>query len=136
MARTLKCDIVTPEKQIFSEEASFVSAPSVSGEVGILPLHAAYVSALKTGQVVVKYPDEKNSRYFVISGGYLEVKDDEVIILADSAIDQEDIVQDGVQKALDNVQDRMNNIEDHESELYKMLKKEYDFLNLQLYLTK
>ncbi len=136
MARTLICDIVTPEKQIFSEEASFVSAPSISGEVGILPLHAAYVSVLKAGQVVVKYPDEKNSRYFAISGGYLEVKDDEVIILADSAIDIEDIDKASAEESLAKVSECLEGLDDKDSEVYKMLKSQKDFLELQLYLTK
>ena len=49
MARTLLCEIVTPERIVYAQEAVFVVAPTTDGEVGIMPLHQPIVAALKPG---------------------------------------------------------------------------------------
>jgi F-type H+-transporting ATPase subunit epsilon len=72
MARTLLCEIVTPEHILYTNEVEMVVAPALDGELGILPLHAPMVAALKAGEVRVKF-DGDQIEWFAISGGYLQV---------------------------------------------------------------
>jgi F-type H+-transporting ATPase subunit epsilon len=60
-----------------------VVAPTIDGEIGVLPLHVPLVGALKAGEVRVKYGDV--TEWFAVSGGYVQVHEDKVIILADDA---------------------------------------------------
>ena len=83
MARTLIAEIVTPEKIVYTNEVEMVVAPTIDGEIGVLPLHAPLVGALKAGEVRVKNGDLVE--WFAVSGGYIQVHEDKVIILADDA---------------------------------------------------
>jgi F-type H+-transporting ATPase subunit epsilon len=79
----LKLDIVTIERQVFSDDVDIVIAPGVEGELGILPQHAPLITALKEGELRIKQGPEEQS--FAIGGGYLEVLNNQVTVLADSA---------------------------------------------------
>ena len=85
MARTLLCEIVTPERIIYTNEVEMVIAPTLDGEIGILPLHAPLVTVLRAGELRVRYNDNKDVEWFAVSGGYLQVHEDKVIVLADAA---------------------------------------------------
>jgi F-type H+-transporting ATPase subunit epsilon len=83
MAHTLIAQIVTPERIVYTNEVDMVVAPTIAGEVGILPLHAPLVGALRAGEVRVK--SGTDWEWFAVSGGYIQVHEDKVIILADNA---------------------------------------------------
>jgi len=85
MARTLLCEIVTPERIVYTNEVEMVIAPTLDGEVGILPLHAPLVTVLRAGELRVRYNDNKDVEWFAVAGGYLQVHEDKVIVLADAA---------------------------------------------------
>ncbi len=85
MARTLLCEIVTPERIVYTNEVEMVIAPTVDGEIGILPLHVPLVTVLAAGELRVRYNDGKDVEWFAISGGYLQIHEDKVIVLADNA---------------------------------------------------
>ena len=72
--------ILTPDKTLFSGEATFVGLPGSDGSLGILDRHAALITTLKEGEVLVRGPqgDEK----FKVSGGTVEVLNNVVTILA------------------------------------------------------
>jgi F-type H+-transporting ATPase subunit epsilon len=76
-------DIVTVERQVLSEEVDMVIAPGIEGELGILPRHAPLITALAEGELRVKQGEDESA--FAIGGGYLEVLDDHITVLADSA---------------------------------------------------
>jgi F-type H+-transporting ATPase subunit epsilon len=87
MARTLLAEIVTPETILYTNEVQMVVASTPAGEVGILPLHAPIVTTLAPGEVRLRFGDNATDwEYFSISGGYLQVHEDKVIILADNAV--------------------------------------------------
>jgi len=90
MARILLLEIVTPERIVYTNEVEMVIAPALDGELGILPLHAPMVAALKAGEVRVKY-DTDQVEWFAISGGYLQVHEDKVVILANDAVSSSQI---------------------------------------------
>ncbi|MEQ4490046.1 MAG: F0F1 ATP synthase subunit epsilon [Dehalococcoides mccartyi] len=85
----LKLDIVTAERSVFSEEVDLVVAPGIEGEMAILPHHAPLMTALQAGELKAKIDSEEYS--MVVSGGFLEVRPDRVIVLADSAERAEEI---------------------------------------------
>ena len=84
------CDIVTPRARLVSEEATLVVVPGVEGEMGFLAGHAPLVSVLADGEVRMSAADDEVRRY-ALQGGYVEVGDGKVIILADRALPSADI---------------------------------------------
>lgn len=110
MERTLLCEIVTPERVVYSDEARMVVAPTIDGEIGIMPLHAPLVSALKPGEIRIIHDDDK-VEWFAISGGYVQVHEDKVIILADQAAAASQIDVERAREALERARRRMSEVE-------------------------
>ncbi len=81
---TLRLEIVTVEEKLFDEDVNMVVAPGTEGVLGILPRHAALLTALSYGELVVKQ-DGQPDLYFAIGGGMMEVQPNRVIVLADAA---------------------------------------------------
>ena len=79
---TLKLEIVTAERQTFSDDVNAVIVPGVEGQLGILPHHAPLMTILQPGELIVKQQGE--DIYLFISGGFIEIRPDKVIILADA----------------------------------------------------
>lgn len=86
---TMRLEIITAERQIFSDEVNLVVAPGIEGELGILPHHAPLMTILKPGELRIKKGDEEI--FMAVSGGFLEVRPDKVIILADACERAEEI---------------------------------------------
>lgn len=78
--KTQRLEIVTPEKKVFSDNISFLIAPGAEGELGILPEHAALITPLKIG--LLKFDHEGNRIIMTVSGGFMEVRDSKITILA------------------------------------------------------
>jgi len=85
----VRLDIVTAERVVYSEEVDIVVAPGVLGQLGILPHHAPLMTTLEPGELRVRKGGEEYS--LVISGGFLEVRPDRIIVLADAAERAEEI---------------------------------------------
>ncbi len=85
----LQVELVTAEGRVLSEEADFVRAPGLAGELGVLPNHIPLMTPLKTGEVLVR--NDNREEYLFVAGGFLEVLPDKVVILADAAERAEDI---------------------------------------------
>ena len=90
---TFKLEIVTAEKMVFSDDVSAVIAWGVEGQLGILPHHAPLMTMLQPGDILIR--KDKEEEFFAISGGFLEVRPDKVIILADACerVDEIDITR-------------------------------------------
>ncbi|MDQ6709833.1 MAG: F0F1 ATP synthase subunit epsilon [Candidatus Dormibacteraeota bacterium] len=85
----LHVGILTVEGVRFEGEADFVVAPGSEGELGILPKHIPLLTSLAPGSVKVRNDNEE--QFFFVSGGFLEVRPDQVTVLADSAERADDI---------------------------------------------
>jgi F-type H+-transporting ATPase subunit epsilon len=83
MAETLRLRVVTPERQLIDEEVDEVTAPGTAGEFGVLPNHTTFLSSLQPGRLTYKRGGQLYR--MAISGGFLEVVDNVVTVLADSA---------------------------------------------------
>jgi F-type H+-transporting ATPase subunit epsilon len=79
----LQLDVITPERRLLSEQADSVTVPGLGGELGILPGHTPLISALQTG--VLSYTQGPTTRRLLVSGGFVEVNNDRVSVLADLA---------------------------------------------------
>jgi len=79
---TLKLEVVTAEKSVLSEDVDVVIAPGSEGELAILPHHAPLMTALQPGELRARKGSEEIS--LCITGGFLEVRPDRVIVLADA----------------------------------------------------
>jgi F-type H+-transporting ATPase subunit epsilon len=102
---SLKLDIVTAERVVFSEDVDIVIAPGVEGQLGILPHHAPLMTILQAGELVVRKGGQEES--LAISGGFLEVRPDRVIVLADSAERAEEIDVARAQAARKRAEERL-----------------------------
>ncbi|AKC79573.1 MULTISPECIES: F0F1 ATP synthase subunit epsilon [Xanthomonas] len=94
---TIRCDIVSAEKEIFHGEATLVVATGELGELGIAPKHAPLITRLKPGKVVVTTASGEQLD-FAISGGILEVQPQVVTVLVDTAVRAQDIDEAAVRK--------------------------------------
>ena len=86
---TLRLEIVTAERLIYVDDVNVVVAPGIDGQLGILPHHAPLMTILQPGELCTKKDGEET--YMAISGGFLEVRPDKVVILADACERVEDI---------------------------------------------
>ena len=106
---TMRLDIVTAEKLVYSDEVSSVVAPGAEGQLGILPNHAPLLTSLKPGELkVLKEGEETN---IAVSGVFLEVLKNVVTILADTAERAEDIDVERAEAALKRAQEKVNSSE-------------------------
>jgi len=80
---SIRCEIVSQDRQVFAGEADMIIVPGVQGEMGILPNHAPLLSNLKFGILRVRFQGQE--QIFTIAGGVIEVQPDLVTVMADAA---------------------------------------------------
>lgn len=85
----LQLEVVTPERRVLSEAVDSVTVPGLGGELGLLPGHTPLISQLQTG--VLSYTVGGRTLQLHVSGGFIEVKDDLVSVLAEIAERPEEI---------------------------------------------
>src|SRR5688572_31311713 len=81
MADKIQLEVVTPERRVLAEPVDMVTVPGLGGELGILPGHTPLISQLQTG--VLTYVQDGKSFPLHVSGGFVEVRDDLVAVLAE-----------------------------------------------------
>ena len=82
--RRLGVRLLTPEGPVFDGDAYMVIAPSVEGEVGVLPRHAAFIAQLRVGEVRLTLLDD-SVKVFATTAGYVSVEEDRVLVLVEQA---------------------------------------------------
>lgn len=107
---TMQIAVVTGEREIYRGEAEEVIAPGVEGEMGILPHHAALLTALKPGEMRIKLAGAEDDLF--VSGGFLEVYNNTVTVLADAAEHAEDIDRTRAEEARRQAQERLAEVKD------------------------
>lgn len=108
MARTLLAEIITPEGILYRNEVLMVVCATPVGEVGILPMHAPLVSTIAPGEVRLQYAEGASGwEFFSVSGGYLQVHEDKVIVLADAAVSVSQIDKARVAESLAGIKERL-----------------------------
>ena len=102
---TMRLEIATAERLVYSDEVSVLVAPGVVGELAVLPHHAPLLTTLRTGEVRVVKEGEESS--IAVSGGFMEVMSNKVTILADTAEYSEEIDVERAEEALKRAQERV-----------------------------
>ena len=105
MAETLELEVATPERSLVSEQVSEVQVPGKEGYMGILPGHAALMGLLGIGTLSYVTVSDGKKKYLSIHAGFVEVLDDHVRVLADTAARAEEIDLQRARAALQRAQD-------------------------------
>ncbi len=105
--------LLTPEGPVFEGSAYMVIAPSIMGEVGILPRHAPLIAFLKTGETRVKLSDD-TERVFATTEGYFSIEEDQVLILVEQADDASTIDRARAEAALRQAEEHLAAVGDDE----------------------
>ncbi|WP_458121092.1 F0F1 ATP synthase subunit epsilon [Paenibacillus sp. Z6-24] len=104
---TFLLEIVTPERLVFSEQVDRLKATGIDGELGILAGHVPMVTPLKVAPLVFQAGKQRTT--YAIQGGFLEVRSDKVVVLADSAEKATEIDLDRARAAKERAERRLNN---------------------------
>ncbi|MDP3062112.1 MAG: F0F1 ATP synthase subunit epsilon [Chloroflexota bacterium] len=102
---TMKLEIITAERRVFSEDVEALVAPGFDGELGILPHHAPLMTSLKPGELVIRKGGQET--YLAVTGGFLEVMGNVVTILADACERSEEIDVERAEAAMKRAQERL-----------------------------
>jgi len=104
MAASLRVEIVSAEKEIWSGEATLVSASAQMGEVGIAPGHTPFITRIKPGEIRVRTSGDAEELDIYVSGGIMEVQPYVVTIMADTVLRAEEIDEAAAQKVKDEAE--------------------------------
>ena len=107
MADTLALEVVTPERLLVREDVAAVQVPATNGYLGILPGHAPLLAELGTG--FLNYEAGGNRWYLAVHGGYLEVLDNRLRVLANNAERAEEIDVERAKTAMKRAQEQILN---------------------------
>ena len=102
---TMRLEIATAERVVYSEDVEILVAPGMDGQLGILPNHAPLLTALQPGEIRVVREGEES--FMAVSGGFLEVMANRVTILADTAERAEEIDIERAEEAMRRAQERI-----------------------------
>jgi F-type H+-transporting ATPase subunit epsilon len=108
MMPTLKLEIVTAERQVYSDDVNAVIAEGLEGQMGILPHHAPLITMLKPGELLIRKDNDEIS--MAISGGFIEVRPDKVIVLADACERSDEIDLERAEAAKKRAEERLRSL--------------------------
>ncbi len=101
----VKLDVVTAERLVYSDEVDILVAPGIEGELGILPHHVPLMTTLKAGEMRARKGG--GEIIWAISGGFLEVKPDRIVVLADTAERDDEIDLSRAEEAKRRAEERL-----------------------------
>jgi len=106
VADRITLEIATPIRLVVSETVDEVVAPGVEGYFGVLPGHAPFLTTLGIGEV--SYRTGRDTHYLALAGGFAEVRNDKVIVLADTAERPEEIDRGRAERARERAEQRLS----------------------------
>lgn len=108
MSKTIQCDIVSAQEEIWSGQAAQVFATGVAGELGIYPRHTPLITQLKPGPVRV-VDTQGEEQFFFVGGGIIEIQPHMVTVLADTAVRAKDLDAAAAQRAKEEAERELQN---------------------------
>ncbi|MCX5992657.1 MAG: F0F1 ATP synthase subunit epsilon [Chloroflexi bacterium] len=105
---TMKLEIVTAERQVFSGDVTAIIAEGTEGQLTVLPKHAPLITMLAPGELIVR--KDGDEQYMVISGGFMEVMQDKVIVLADACERSDEIDLERATAAKQRAEERLKGL--------------------------
>lgn len=100
---TVQLKVITPARIVFEEEITSITAPSVEGEITVLPRHENFFTMLKEGIVTIRRA-QKEDEYLAIGGGYFETNGEQITVLVSKAYNQDELDAKQVEKARSDAQ--------------------------------
>ncbi|GHC54828.1 ATP synthase F1 subunit epsilon [Roseibacillus persicicus] len=107
-------NIVTPERKVFSDDVDNVYLPGADGEMGILSMHAALVTAMDAGEL--RYSKDGKVVELAVGHGFAEVTQEKVTVLTDVAFEQDEIDEAKVEAAMERAHKTLAEIDPEEAE--------------------
>jgi len=104
--KTIKVNIVTPDGPVYDSEVNMIIATTTTGEIGLLPGHIPMVAPLEVGAIRLK--QDAKTDIVAVSGGFIEVRPDQVSILAPSAEVSSTIDVNRAKEAMKRAEERLN----------------------------
>ena len=105
MAEKLQLEVVTPDRLVVSETVDIVMAMGAQGEFGILPGHVPFLTPLQAGEL--RYRKNNQLEYMAVTGGFAEVSNNKVTVLAEAAEKAREIDLDRAKRARERAEKRL-----------------------------
>ena len=106
---SLQLDIVTPEKKVFSDAVDNVYLPGADGELGVLPMHAGLVTALRPGEL--RYLHNGQVVTLAVGSGFAEITQEKVVVLTDMALGEDEIDEKSAEEAIHRAQEKLQSVD-------------------------
>lgn len=119
--RKLFVEIISADRVLYAAEGEMTVAPAYDGEVGILPLHIPLVTLLRRGEIRIKHGTHID--YFFIEDGFLQVKEDKVVILASEAVPAQEIEIEAELKAQEELKRMISEAKEKGSDINELLEE-------------
>ena len=129
MERVIKCNILTPEKLIYEGEVGFAVIQAHNGEIGFLYGHSPLISKLGYGEVRLNNP--KGVDYLMVEGGVVEIKNNNLIVLAEKAYKQSDLSPDEIREKMKAIDAEITQLPPFDEQKVE-LRLEKDVLKIRL----
>ena len=101
MAMKLNCSVLTPDRLIYEGQVDFAVVQAFDGEMGFLFNHAPLISELGTGEIRLRTGDKAD--YFFVDGGFVEMKNNDLTILAENAEKRDEIQKDQIESRINQL---------------------------------
>ena len=117
--------VVTQVKKILEQEAGYLRLRTSEGDVGILPNHAPFVAELSMGKMEIESPNKDKRDIYFLSGGFLEISDNQATVIADEVFPIEEIDVESEQALVENFKKELEKVstEEEKRKLQKRLRK-------------
>ena len=119
---SFKVSVVTQIKKVLEQEAGYLRLRTSEGDIGILPNHAPYVAELAMGKMEIESPNKDRRDIYFLSGGFLEISNNQATIIADEIFPIEEIDIESEQALVENLKKELEKLETDE-EKKKLQKK-------------
>ena len=116
--------VVTQVKKILEQEAGYLRLRTSEGDIGILPNHAPFVAELSMGKMEIESPNKDRRNIYFLSGGFLEISNNQVTIIADEILPIEEIDIENEQTQVEELKKELEKLEidEEKKKLQKKLK--------------
>ena len=116
--------VVTQVKKILEQEAGYLRLRTSEGDVGILPNHAPFVAELSMGKMEIESPNKDRRDIYFLSGGFLEISNNQATVIADEILPIEEIDIESEQTLVENLKKELEKVstEEEKKKLQKNLK--------------
>ena len=116
--------VVTQVRKILEQEAGYLRLRTSEGDIGILPNHAPFVAELSMGKMEIESPNKDRRDIYFLSGGFLEISNNQATVIADEILPIEEIDIESEQTLVENLKKELEKVstEEEKKKLQKNLK--------------